>query len=208
LLSFSDLGELVVPLRALVVAALGAGAAWCWYNDWRWLAIVAPIAVVLAGGAAGTFGSALLPGHPLAAVRMMEWRLLVPAALATLASAVLIIATIELTLPDKPAPPTEAKQLVATLSSAITAFLTASFISWAGDDKDSGLADWIRGRFQDAYKQPRDPGGSGHFFKAQSRGELLVYSDPIEGISGWGRTARRKRADAIAAEIRSGASNP
>jgi hypothetical protein len=78
--------------------------------------------------------------------------------------------------------------------------ITASFISWAGDAKDAGIADWIRSRFYDAYK-------SG-FFTPQSYGELLVYSDPVDNISGWSRPARIERAKAIAKEIAAGTSTP
>jgi hypothetical protein len=47
-----------------------------------------------------------------------------------------------------------------------------------------------------------------HYFKAESRGEQLVYSDAIEGITGWARSARLKRARGIAEELRSKKSEP
>jgi hypothetical protein len=202
-----DFVEALIPLRALLVAALGAGVAWCWFNNWEWVSIAAPFGLAFVGIVLGDIGTQFLPRRPVAAVRLMEWRILVPAAVSTAAAAAVIIATVELTLPDDPGPSAETKELVGALGVAITGFLTASFISWAGDEKDSRIADWIRSTFQKHYKRTSVAGERVHRFKPQSRGELLVYADPIEGIAGWGRSARISRARGIAEELKSGKSD-
>jgi hypothetical protein len=150
--TLDDVGEILVPLRALIMAALGAAIAWCSFNDLRWVSIAAPIGVAVAGVLVGGIGSSLLPGKPVWAVRVMEWRLLVPAAITTLAAAGVIVVTIELTLPETPKPSTDTKEIIGALSTAITAFLTSAFITWAGDEKDSRLGDWIRDQFQAHYQ--------------------------------------------------------
>lgn len=210
-LSFGDADDILVALRVLVVGALGAGIAWCWFNDYEWAALAAPFAVALLGVVIAAMGDGVLPDHPVWAVRLMPWRILAPAAVATVAAGAVIVTTVELTLPDEPKPGAETKELVGALTTAVTAFLTAAFIAWAGDEKDSNLADWIRDRFQTHFTRRPDSGPVAkgvHYFAPESRGELLVYSDPVEGIAGWGRTARAKRARAIAEELRHGTSDP
>lgn len=185
------LAGILVPLRAFVIGALGAAIAWAWYNDYRWVSLVAPLAIVAVGWVISEIGVSLLPKYPVSAVRLMPWRILAPAAVAAFAAGAAIIATIELTLPEEPAPappvPTDLKETVAALSAAITGFLGAAFVDWAGDGNDSRIADWIKSTFHEKYKDKFQPG---------SDGANYVYSDNV--IDGWGPAAREKRANEIA----------
>jgi hypothetical protein len=183
--------------------------AWLWFNDLWWAAALIAIGASLAGWLAKELGTALLPGRPRWAVDALEWWILTPGAIAAAAAAVVVIVTVELTVPEGTA--TTTKELVGALSTGLTAFVTAAFISWAGDEKDSKLGSEIRKIFFTKYKrapkagEPRQAGV--HYFATESAGERWVYSDKFGGIEGWGGDARRKRADEIAKELRSGASN-
>ena len=186
------LPSIIVPLRALLVGAAGAAIAWGWYNDYEWLSFVAPLAVLLFGLGVSEIGVRGLPKRPVRAIRLMPWRALVPMAIAAVAAGIVIIVTVELTLPDETASgaptPSDLKEVVAALSAAITAFLGAAFIDWSGDSNDSRLADWIRSTFHDRYK---------NVFKSGSKGEQLVYSSYVGG--GWGASERTERAELIEA---------
>jgi hypothetical protein len=193
---------LATPLRALVVGALGAGIAWCWYNDMRLFSFVAPLAVIVVGLAVSEAGVRQLPGHPVAAVRLMPWRIVVPSAIAAAAAGLVIIATVELTVPDKTAAgaatPTDIKEIAAALSAAVTAFLGAAFIDWAADGKDSRLADWISGVFYEKYADP--------YFPKESPAREAVFTNVT--IEGWGPAARAKRAKLVAKALAAPPASP
>lgn len=195
--------ELTAPLRALAVGLAGVGLAWLWFNDQPLLAVLVAAATVLAGLVLDWIGRSLLPQKPVLAVRFMEWWLLTPAGIAALASAVVVFVTVGLTVPEGADVGREAKQLISTLSTGLTAFVTAGFISWAGDDKDSRLGEHIKAVLQDTYIREggRASGRRTHPFPADSPGERWVYSNEYRGIEGWGRTARIKRAEGIAAAM-------
>jgi len=130
--------------------------------------------------------------------------------IAALASGVVAIVTVALSVSDTASQDT--KTLIGALTTGITGFVAASFISWAGDENDSRLGNHIRDAFRAVYKRapsPVTPPPRGlYYFRADSPGERLVYSNEYRGIEGWSRAARRKRAAGIADELRSGASDP
>jgi hypothetical protein len=202
--------DLSTPLRALVVALAGVGLAWLWFHDWWWIAVLAGIVGCFGGLVIDAVGRALLPARPALAARFMEWWILTPAMIAALASGAVAIVTVALAVPESAK--TDTKTLIGALTTGITGFVTTAFIGWVGDEKDSRLGDHIRDAFRKAYKRVPDAGesrsGGVHYFRAGSPGERWVYSDEYRGIQGWGKPARRKRAAGIAAELRSGASNP
>lgn len=197
--------DLSTPLRALAVGLAGVGLAWLWFSDAVVLALVLALTTAVAGTALDRIGRALLPNRPNLAVRFLEWWALTPAAIAALASAIVVVVTLALTVPEDVQIDPGTKQLIATLSTGLTAFIAASFISWASDEKDSKLADHVREIFQEKYKRKSDvepPLPGIHYFPAESAGERWVYSDEFKGIEGWGRAARLKRAAGVADELR------
>jgi hypothetical protein len=197
--------ELATPIRGLLVALAGVLLAYLWYDHHRIWAIIIGIAACLAGLVFDSVGKSLLPNKPVIALWFLEGWVLTPAALAAVGGAVVVLVTVALTVPDAAA--TSTKETIGALSTGVTAFITASFISWAGDDKDSKVADHIQAAFQAKYGRPDDPRTGVHHFVPESPGELWVYSDEYGAIQGWGRSARRRRAQAIAAELRSGRSD-
>jgi hypothetical protein len=138
----------------------------------------------------------------------LEWWLLTPAMVAASAGAVVVVVTVALTVPE--GTDGDTKEVVGALGTAITSFLTASFISWASDEKDSRLGDHIRDVFQAHYKRASSgaPEPGVHYFVADSPGHRWAWGLDYGGISGWGRSARMKRAQGIAAELASGKSDP
>jgi hypothetical protein len=200
------LSPLRVPLIALAVALGGVGLAWLWFNHHRPLAVIAVVAAVLVGWVIDRVGERLLPDHPKAALYLLEGWLLISLTLAMAAGAAVVIITVELTLPDST--PTSTMELVGAVSTGLTTFLTAGFISWAGDEKDSTLSDHVMKVFQRHYTRPGKPASRAHTFKPESNGELWVFAEAHGGAEGWGGSACRKRAKGIAAELGSGDSDP
>jgi hypothetical protein len=202
------LGHALIQVRALLIALAGVGLAWLWIHGAGPLVILPPLLAFAAGWAVDWIGRMLLlPDHPEWAVRFLEWWILLPASIAAAAGSLVVIAAISLAAPDKAAESTKA--LLTSLAAGLTAFLTGSFISWAGDDKDSSLADHMAGAFQAKYKRKSGPTVTPgvRYFAPDSKGELWVYSNAFGGVEGWGRGARTARAAGIAEELRTGASD-
>ncbi len=140
------------------------------------------LAACLVGVVLDGIGKSFLPKHPVAAVWFLEGWVLTPAALAAVAGASVVLITVALTLPEDT--PTSTTKTVAALSTGLTAFVMAVFISWAGDEKNSKIANHIKGAFRAKYDRP--PGKPGaHPFAPASLGERWVYSEEVGGIEGW-----------------------
>src|SRR5262245_5222256 len=135
-----------VPLRALFVALAGVGLAWLYFHNHSLIGLLAVAAGAAVGVMLDLIGRCLLPDSPVGASYFLEGWLLIPLALGALAAAAVVIVTVELTLPEGTA--TDTKELVGGVSSGITTFLTGGFVTWAGDDKDSSLADHIKEQFE------------------------------------------------------------
>jgi hypothetical protein len=202
----SFLAPLRVPLQALIVALAGVGVAWLFLNGHVVYALLAVAAILALGAIVDAIGKSQLPKRPVRAVYLLQGWLLIPLGLAVLATAGTIVVAVELTLPEGTAAETE--ELVGALSTGIVTFLTAGFIAKAGDDKNSQLADHIKEAFESKYTRGGTSKDGTHAFVSGSKGEQWVYSDEFEGIEGWGRKARLKRAEGVAAELKSGNSNP
>lgn len=201
------LGELLTPLRGLGVALAGVYLTYLWYHGQRGSAVLLGILACAVGLICDRIGTSLLPKRPRSAMVFLELWVLSPAALAAVAAAVVVLVTVALTVPDTTA--TATKDTLGALSTGLTAFITSAFISWAGDDKDSRVADHIRETFWSKYGRAGTARGSGvHYFRAESPGELWVFADEYRGIEGWGRSARWRRAQGIAQELKSRGSEP
>lgn len=203
-------GPLATPIRALLVAAAGLwlSTAWVRGDVSTGVAIGLVSAGVGMGYACYYVGRAQLPHAPVLAVYVMEWWSIAPLALAVIATATAVRVTLRFSLPEASAAD---KEIAGQSVAAITTFLSSVFISWAADEQESPVAERIRQAFYASYSRPASPAGAArrvHYFKAESRGELLVYSDGFEGIEGWNRAARLSRARGIAEELRQGTSKP
>jgi len=203
------LEDLVVPSRALIVAGLGVLIAWLWFNAWTPMVIFIIAGLTLLGVLLFLLGKSQLPSHPVRGLWLMEFYVISPSVFAAVAAGAIIVITVTLSAPEGAT--NETKQLLTALTTAISAFLSGSFISWTEDKDDSSLANRIQTVFQSKYKRfdsSKPPEGGVKYFRAESLGERWVYSEGVKGVEGWGGRARRKRAKGIAIEIRTGESNP
>jgi hypothetical protein len=190
--------DVVPALRALLVALAGVLLALWWFQgDWE-LSLALVAALALAGAAAEWLGDRFLPSHPVAAVMVMEWWVLVPMAVASAASAALIVIAVELAVPESVTDPI-VKEATGAIAGGLSAFLTAAFVSSIGDRDKSGIGDRIKDRLRRHYAREVKPGQKRVVqIPAEGRIELLLYSDFQEGLSGWDRETRIVRAGGIA----------
>lgn len=180
------LSGLGTPLRALLVAVVGAWWAWLWFGgDGVW-AIVLAAGALLAGMAIDWLGRNAPLDRPHLAVSLMEWWIVIPMVLAGIAAATAIVVTVELVVPDTA--PAETKETIGAIATAITAFLASGFIDWAADGSDSRVSDRIRDHFYERYKTT---------FTDGSIADCYIYSASYAGADNWGRAGRRLRADGI-----------
>lgn len=177
---------------ALLVAAAGVALAWLAFRVALWIP-AALVAVVIAVGT-GQFwrGKRRLPEDPVGAVKLMEWFVLVPGTVVAVVSGVLIGSGVFL----EPAAnaSVETKKLLAATSAAVGGFLTAAFVKSAEDADAEWVGEVVKAEFVKAYATRFAPG---------SNGAKALTSNISKGISGWGRAARRLRAEAIKAALTS-----
>lgn len=153
----------------------------------------------------------LLVRKPVTGTYFLDWWILYPATFAALGAAAVIVLAVELAVPDTAS--AETKEIMGTLATGITAFITTIFITWSQDATDPTLANHIRGVLQEVFPEYKDeattpPTKGRHYFRRGSRGLRLVFSEEFEGISGWDRQARLARSKGIKEEIVSGNSEP
>lgn len=199
-------GDVVRPLRLLVVSGLGLVVALALF-DHRYGTVAALVAGAIAVALVlDCIGRALLPRYPQAALLFFEAWVLAPAAVTVVISGAAVIIGYALTpAATETGAPAEIMKAAGT---ALATFLGA-LVSWVSEKDDTRAADRIRRHFRAFYDRPkpgaRDPRKK--YFAAESRGELAVYSESIEGHDGWGLTGRWARARIIAEELASGASD-
>jgi hypothetical protein len=199
--ALAALSPLRVPAQAMVVALAGAGMAWLCLNG-RWeLAALATVAIVLIGVGCDIGARAAITKSPLVAIYLFQGWLLIPLAVAVLASAAIIVLVIKTTLPKENAAgeptSTETEKLVGAVSTGITTFLTAAFVSWVGDGKDSKLADHIQACFEGRFTDQATEKPGAWVIKDNSPAMQWVFAGACQGIEGWGWKARAKRARGV-----------
>ncbi|MDQ3728435.1 MAG: hypothetical protein M3355_02485 [Actinomycetota bacterium] len=181
---------------ALLIALVGAGLAYLWFEGGRAWPLLAVLALVVVGMVADRIGRSKVKGkNPAGAMVWLELWVLVPIALAALAVAFGIWVAVEFE-PGK-STVVEDKKLQAAIVAAIVAFMTAVFVKSAEDVDGNLLAPRIRALFQEQLRaalQAKNPAGQ------PSQAELALESELWQG-RGWGRSDRRKRAEAIAAGL-------
>ncbi|MCF1505703.1 hypothetical protein L0F51_18265 [Afifella sp. H1R] len=202
-------GDLWQPAKGLSLALFGVAVAdLLVHGHWTGVVLLVVSAILIATimDACGRF---LLPWYPRAGLAFLELWIVAPASLAALASGLVILVALALAVPEGTAP--FEKEAMGTVASALTAFLTTGFISFAGDSGTSRMAARIQrifyGKYGRAESWPPPQDGRMHFI-ASSRAENLVYSNAYSGIEGWGLKARWERARRLEEEIERGTSTP
>ncbi len=144
----------------------------------------AALAALLLGIALDSLGRHAPVRRLRLAIPLLECWVLIPMTFAAVAAAGSIVVTVELSAPETAAAPS--KELYGALAAAITAFLASGFVDTVSED--TRTSDRVRSHFQARYKDQ---------FKQDSKAQQAVFAESVQGVEGWGRTARRKRADVI-----------
>lgn len=176
-----------IPLRALLVSALGVWGATLWFSDGKWL-IAAGIlgGVILGAHVLDAVGRAQLRRKPVRGVVLMEAWILSPLSWAVLASCAVVIVAVTFHVDE--GTPTADAELIKALGAAITAFLTSGFVSWTEEHDQDLVAGRTKKEFELAYEEAYKP------LKPPEEVERLFLSDAVRGIQGWSLAARYERA--------------
>lgn len=166
----------------LGVALAGAGLATLWYYVNWWIPLLLVLIGCLAGWLLFRRGLKKVVQKPIAALRLMEVRILLPASLAAAGAALVIL--VEVWLQTQDGWSDERKQIVTALSAALTTFIGALLVKGAETFDEEWLADPIRDAFQDRL--------SGEF-PDNSRGQVALHN--LQGD--WGSSDRKKRVKII-----------
>jgi hypothetical protein len=176
-------------LPSLAVTLLGVALAWLGITVGLWIVPALVLLVVSVGYGADRHGKRLLPHAPEAAVRWMEWWVLVPGVLGAAGQALVIALGILLEV-FKPAS-AEMRQLQTATLAALSTFVIVTFVR-AAEEAD---AEWVGKRVREAFERA----DAQHWrFPPASDGANAVHSNGWEDLNGWGRTARRARAREVA----------
>lgn len=139
---------------------------------------------------------------PVGSLALFAWGQLLPYALATGVSALLIFLAVWFAPPDGPEPAPGApkppanpldpyfSEILKAIAGGLSAFLTAAFIK-SSEDPDGWVATNVERTFKERF---------GTKFEAGSDADRAVKSAAYNG-SGWDADGRRKRATAIAAAL-------
>lgn len=201
-------GSLSAPLKALMISLVSVWLASRWLNYDHATPLIIAGVIIFVAYLCDWLGRACLPDSPRIALVFLELWIFAPLMVGALASAAMVIISVHLSLPEGTTP--ERKETVGAITTALTTFLTAGFISWIGERDDSRFAERIKRIFYSKYKRPKpdEPRIEGvKYFQPASRGERLVYSNEYEGIEGWGRGARLHRARELSNEVAAGTSD-
>lgn len=200
-------GDLRGPAKSLVVVLIGMAFAWMQINHQWAESLVLLLVAIVAGYLFELIGTLFLPKEPRAGLLFLEGWVLGPAAIAAFVSGLIVVLAIDLTPPKDTDPATE--ELMKTLAAGLSAFLSAAFVSWIGEQDNTRISNRIRDQFYKKYKRATvhpPPNNGVMYFTPGSRGETAVYSS-IQ-IGGWNFADRWARAIKLSAEIATGNSIP
>lgn len=176
-------------LSALAVTLLGIGLAWLGITVGWWPVSLAVLVPAGLGMGSSWLGERRLATAPERAVRWMEWWVLVPGAAAALAQCLVIILGMRLELDDGAS--VQVRQLWAATIGAVSTFLLVTFVRGAEEADET----WVGKRVQRAFFRAAERSWR---FPKGSTGEMAIYSQGWQGLHGWGRQARRRRAREVA----------
>jgi hypothetical protein len=198
------LAPTVTPLRALAVTILGVYLAGRWYDDDGWTVGLYVLAALVVAYGFFYGGRSVLYRAPKLGLALMEVWVLAPLTVAAVAAGGTVVLGIEFAVPDNA--PAVQKEMVGTLSTAISVFLSSSFVAWTEDQDASRLASRIQQAFYASFQRVPDTGDCPPrvtCVEAGSAAEQLVYSRVFRGLSGWDFHTRWKRSEGLATELQS-----
>ncbi len=203
--------KFVGAAAALFVGLWGAFTAYLFLTNGCAAAALAFLVPAIVGLGADQFGRAKLWRHPRGASRWLELWVLWPASLAAVTTAALVV--LKARLDDWHAPGLTAavtsdqnKVVIDAISTTIAAFLGAIILKAAADADEEWTGPHFRdvvNRFFRAVDRPGAPNRIYEYDPATKPGlDQALNSDEFGGASGWGFSARRKRARIISKAIK------
>lgn len=200
-------GDLRGPAKALVIVLVGISFAWMLVKHQWPQALLLVLGAIVAGYLLELIGTLFLPMKPRAGLLFLEGWVIGPAAIAAFASGLAVLVAIDLAAPTGADDAT--KELLKTLAAGLSAFLSAAFVSWIGEQNNTRISDRIRRQFYRKYDRATvypPPSDGALYFTPGSKGETTVYSGVQ--IEGWNFADRWERARRLSAEIAAGTSQP
>ncbi|MGW3651045.1 hypothetical protein [Streptomyces sp. NPDC000878] len=183
----------VNALVALGVACIGAGWAYTAHKGWLLLAVLSPLILITLGEATFRWGKRRIKTSPTASMKWMQFRFLMYLSVAIIGSGLAILGAAALA-PDKNAD-AETKEIFTALGGAVGTALAAVFVG----SGDTPWANWldtpIKKAFQTAYTG---------FWVPDSLPRDAVFADVFQDQEGWGRDARKARAEVITTALKAG----
>lgn len=203
----------VKAIAPLATAAAAAVVAWALLKGpvvWVPVSIVLGL-VTMFTAAAFEIGEGTLPKDPERGLKLMELHKLTYWVISVLGAA--LVVRVGLLFPDDLKGDTKA--LIATISAGATAFVTASFASISGDKADETLAKQFQAAFRRRFvfeASDTDRADGTAYFSEDHPDRVLaeqyVFAERYEGISGWDRENRMRRAEGLAEILKTHPSSP
>ncbi|WP_406738667.1 hypothetical protein OG365_25670 [Streptomyces sp. NBC_00853] len=174
------------------IAVLGAGWAYALYKA-IWVAVAIPIALAAIGHALFLAGKRKVSTTPKTSVWMMEWGFLGPFFLAVIGAGVIILVAAKFAPGEKATP--EEKGIITAASGAVVAAIATVLVG----KSESPWVNWVDSRVSQAFVKAFT-----RRFAPGSAPQLAAHSSHFGEHEGWGRKARRARAEVIADALQNG----
>ncbi|WP_141747178.1 hypothetical protein [Streptomyces agglomeratus] len=176
----------------LGIALLGAGWAFVFYQA-LWGVVAIPLVIAGIGQAMFLVGKRMVRTRPKGSVRLMEWGFLGPFFLAVIGAGAIILIAATFAPGEKATP--EEKGIITAASGAIVAAIASVLVG----KSESPWVNWVDNRISQAFKN-----AFSKYFVLRSPPQLAVWSIRFGEYDGWGRKARRARAEEIADALQAG----
>jgi hypothetical protein len=198
------MGALVTPVWTLILAGTAALLAFAWYNGQGGWMLAAGLVSLAAIVILSLIGHLALPNRPVVSVGAYEFRIYAIAALTAVLAGLAIIVGIEWVGEGagdgETGPAAEykdaLKEIVGSASAALVAFITGLGVKPEAFDESVG--DTVEAAFDKAYPAtPSTPPRRNTVDLPPDSDAFAAARDPEYRFSGWGKSARRKRARVI-----------
>jgi hypothetical protein len=193
------ISALAIPVRSLILTALGVGLAVGWYR-WSHTGVIVVAAVsILIPLAVQVVGVGLIKQRPALALSIIELRAVAIAVASAALGAAATIIGIELAAPESTAEPN--KTLITTAVAGLTAFVSS--VALTAETMDKAIGDFTMNAFRDAFTVTAADGTlNTPDLEPGSIGQIALSTKYYGGWTDWSKPNRRARADALDKVIR------
>lgn len=199
------ISALAIPIRSLILTALGVGLAVGWYR-WSHTGVVVVAAVtILIPLAVQVIGVGLIKTRPALALSIIELRAVAIAVASAALGAAATIIGIELAAPEGTAEPN--KTLITTAVAGLTAFVSS--VALTAETMDKAIGDFTMNAFRDAFTVAAPDGTlQTPDFEPGSIGQIALYTKYYGGWIDWSKPNRKARAAALDNAVRGTPTQP